>query len=299
MTDEPAKIEPQPRSLLFVPANEQRKLAKAQTLGADALIIDLEDSVAADAKAAARQKARQFLAAHIWNKRRPRLYVRINNLESGLAEGDLEAILPERPDAIMLPKANSGADVAKLAVLIEELGGAAAERVGIIAIATETPMALLQMPSFARADPRLKGLTWGAEDLSAAIGATSARDAAGNLTPPFQLARNLCLMAAHAAGVQAIDSIHADFRDEAGLAREAGEAARDGFTGKMAIHPAQVPIINAAFTPDKEAIDDAKAVVEAFDANPGAGAIGLNGRMIDRPHLVRAQRLLARASQQS
>lgn len=294
MTGEQLKIEAQPRSFLFVPANDRRKLAKVLGSGADALLLDLEDSVAPESKAEARRMAKQFLAAHIWNTRRPRLYVRVNDLGTELTRNDLAAVLPERPDGIVLPKAASGADVAALASMMADITEGNAQHIGILAIATETPLALLQMQSFVGASRQLKGLTWGAEDLSAALGARTARDASGCYTAPFQLARNLCLFAAHAAGVQAVDGIYADFKDEAGLKREAEDAARDGFTGKMAIHPAQIPAINAAFTPSKEAVEEAKAVVAAFEASPHAAAIGLNGKMIDRPHLIRAQRLLAR-----
>jgi citrate lyase subunit beta/citryl-CoA lyase len=288
-------MKPQPRCFLFVPADDQRKLAKVLGCGADAVIIDLEDSVAPDKKAATRKMAKQFLSAHIWNKRRPRLYVRINDLTTGLAQDDLAAVIPENPDGIMLPKANSGSDVAVTGSLIDSLAGKNGAEIGIVAIATETPLALLQMHSFVGPHPRLEGLTWGSEDLGTALGVTTARDAFGHLTGPFALARNLCLVAAHAAGVQPIDSIYADFQDEAGLISEAAEAARDGFTGKMAIHPAQIAAINSAFTPKPEALAEAEAIVKAFEANPTAGAIGLAGKMIDRPHLIRAQRLLARA----
>ena len=284
----------QPRSLLFVPGNDERKLQKALGSGADALLIDLEDSVAPEAKAGARRIAAAFLMVHIATADRPRLYIRVNDLETGLTRDDLAAIMPSRPDGIMQPKANSGADVAALARMIDEIGGEAAAHVGIIAIATETPLALLQMHSFIGAEPRLRGMTWGSEDLGTAIGAATAREPSGDFTGPFALARNLCLIAARAAHVQPIDSIYADFRDENGLEREARQAARDGFTAKMAIHPAQVQIINAAFTPTPEQIAEATAIVEAFERQPGAGAIGLDGRMIDRPHLLRARKLLAR-----
>ena len=287
-------VEWQPRSLLFVPGHDERKLAKALGSGADVLLIDLEDSVAPEAKAAARGIAAAFIAARLGDPHRPQLYVRVNDLETGLTRDDLAAIMPSSPDGIMLPKANSGADVSTLAVLLDEAGTEAAARAGIIAIATETPLALLQMHSFVGAEPRLHAMTWGSEDLGTAIGAATAREPSGDFTGPFALARNLCLITAHAARVQPIDSIYADFRDEAGLEREARAAARDGFTAKMAIHPAQVPIINAAFTPTPERIAEARAIVEAFERAPGAGAIGLDGRMIDRPHLVRAQKLLAR-----
>jgi citrate lyase subunit beta/citryl-CoA lyase len=284
----------QPRSLLFVPGNDERKLQKALGSGADVLLIDLEDSVAPEAKAAARAIAAAFLTAHIATIDRPQLYVRVNDLETGLTRDDLAAIMPSRPDGIMQPKANSGADVSALARMMDETGGEEAAHAGIIAIATETPLALLQMHSFIGAEPRLRGMTWGSEDLGTAIGATTAREPSGDFTGPFALARNLCLITAHAARVQPIDSIYADFRDEAGLEREASEAARDGFTAKMAIHPGQVPIINTAFTPTPEQIAEATAIVAAFDRQPGAGAIGLDGRMVDRPHLLRARKLLAR-----
>lgn len=294
MPDEQPKIETQPRSFLFVPANDQQKLAKALGCGADALILDLEDSVPLDAKAEARQMAKQFLAAHIWNIRRPKLYVRVNDFGTELTREDLASVLPERPEGIVLPKAASGGDVAALASMMADITEGKAHHIPILAIATETPLALLQMQSFVGATPQLQGLAWGAEDLSAVLGAIAVRDAAGRYTEPFLLARTLCLFAAHAADAQAVDGIYADFKDEAGLKREAEDAARDGFTGKMAIHPAQIPIINAAFTPSQEAVEEAKAIVAAFEAKPGAGVIGLNGKMIDRPHLIRAQRLLAR-----
>jgi len=288
-------VKPQPRSLLFVPAHEERKLTKAMTSGADALLLDLEDSVAPDSKANARKSAAQFLGDHVKDGGRPLLFVRVNDLTTGLTRDDLEVVLPQGPDGIMLPKANSGAEVAACATMIADIDAAAAGRAAIIAIATETPLALLQMQSFAGCHPRLDGLAWGAEDLSAAVGASAIRTASGEFTAPVMLARNLCLFGAHAAGVQAIDAIYADFHDEAGLKREADDAARDGFTGKMAIHPAQIAVINAAFTPAPDAIAEARDIVDAFAANPSAGAIGLHGRMIDRPHLTRALRLLARA----
>jgi citrate lyase subunit beta/citryl-CoA lyase len=293
MTGGAAEMAPPPRSLLFVPADEERKLAKALGCGADMLLIDLEDSVAPEAKAAARSLAAGFLADHAGQAYRPQLYVRVNGLQTGLTGDDLASVMLARPDGIMLPKANSGADVSSLARMMEETGTAGAHA-GIIVIATETPLALLQMHSFIGAEPRLRGLTWGAEDLGTAIGAATAREPSGAFTGPFALARNLCLITAHAAGVQAIDSIYADFRDEPGLEREARQAARDGFSAKMAIHPAQVPIINAAFTPTPEQIAGATAIVEAFERQPGAGVIAMDGRMVDRPHLLHAQQLLAR-----
>jgi citrate lyase subunit beta/citryl-CoA lyase len=287
-----------PRSLLFVPADDARKLAKAPGSEADLVILDLEDSVAADAKAAARDMARGFLVDHVAMAQRPLLYVRVNAYDSGLTAADLAAVIGAGPDGILLPKASSGADAARLSAeldRLEQAEGVTAGRTGIIVIATEVPIALLRMESFCNATPRLRGMTWGAEDLGAAIGASTARDEAGAFTAPFRLARNLCLFAAHAAGLQAIDGICADFRDHAALEREAREAARDGFTGKLAIHPAQIPAINAAFTPSAAEIAEAQAVVDAFAARGDAGVIAIGGRMLDKPHLERARRVLARA----
>ena len=287
-----------PRSLLFIPASEERKLAKALGSGADLIILDLEDSVALDAKPAARDLAKGFLAEHAGREQRPLLYVRVNALDTRLTADDISVILQQKPDGIMLPKANSGADAARLAAMLdagEQAAGLPQGGIGIIVIATETPAAVLNLASFAGSTPRLKGLTWGAEDLGTAIGAATARDETGDLTSPFLLARNLCLFAAHAAVVQAIDTVQADFRDMAALGREAKAAARDGFTGKLAIHPGQVAAINEAFTPTAEEIARAQAVVDAFAAQNNAGVIGIGGRMFDRPHLERARRVLARA----
>lgn len=287
-----------PRSLLFVPASDERKLAKALGSEADLLILDLEDSVAPDAKPAARANAAAFLADHVAKFERPRLYVRVNAYDTGLTAEDLAALAVKQPDGVMLPKAASGADAARLSADLDALelaAGLPSGRTGIIVIATETPAALLQMHSFSGATPRLKGLTWGAEDLGTAIGASANRDAAGAYTAPFLLARNLCLFASYAAGVQAIDGIQADFRDMAALEREAREAARDGFTGKLAIHPAQIPAINAAFTPTDAEIAEARAVVDAFAAHGNAGVIAIGGRMFDKPHLEKARRVIARA----
>jgi len=287
-----------PRSLLFIPAGEERKLAKALGSGADLIILDLEDSVAPDAKPAARDLAKGFLADHAGLARRPLLYVRVNALDSGLTADDISVILQQKPDGIMLPKANSGADTARLAAMLdagERAAGLPQGGIGIIVIATETPAAVLNIATFAGSTPRLRGMTWGAEDLGTAIGATTSRDEAGDFTAPFMLARNLCLFGANAAGVQAIDGVLADFRDAAGLEREAKAAARDGFTGKLAIHPAQVAAINAAFTPSAEEVAQAQAVVDAFAAQGNAGVIAIGGRMLDKPHLERARRLLTRA----
>jgi citrate lyase subunit beta/citryl-CoA lyase len=294
MSDEEALS---PRSLLFVPASDTRKLSKALGSGADLLILDLEDSVSFESKIAARDNAKAFLAEYSAGDERPLLYVRVNSFDTGLTADDLAAVLAQEPDGIMLPKANSGLDVARLSASLDAGEQAAGLRVGqteIIAIATETPAAVLQLHTFAGVTSRLRGMTWGAEDLGTAIGAKSARDEGGRFTSPFLLARNLCLFGAHAAGVQAIDGIQPDFRDITALEAEAREAARDGFTAKLAIHPAQVPVINAAFTPTDDEIAEARAVVDAFKAQPHLGVVAIEGRMYDKPHLERARRVLAR-----
>jgi citrate lyase subunit beta/citryl-CoA lyase len=287
------------RSLLFVPADSPKKLDKAMTSGADALIVDLEDSVAPSGKAHARQSAAAFLKEAGTAKTRPYLLVRVNSLKTGLIDADLDAVVPEKPDAIMLPKAEGGASIihadAKLAVR-EATHGLPDGHIKIAAIATETAASLFLAGTYAGASNRLSALTWGAEDLSAELGAEKNRDAQGVLLDPYRLARALCLTAAAAAGVPAIDTVFVDFHDSEAFRRECGAARRDGFWGKMAIHPAQVPIINAVFTPTPDALRHAQAIVDAFGASPNAGVVGIGGVMYDRPHLVRANRLLERAA---
>jgi citrate lyase subunit beta / citryl-CoA lyase len=284
------------RSFLFVPADSAKKLDKAMTSGADALIVDLEDSIALDGKARARQSAAAFLKEATATPRRPYLLVRVNGLQTGLIDADLDAVAPARPDAIMLPKAEGGAAVthadAKLAVR-EALNGLPDGTIKILPIATETASALFLMGTFTGGSARLIGLTWGAEDLSAELGARANRDAQNRFLDPYRLARALCLAGATAAQVPAIDTVYVDFRDENGFRGECEEASRDGFVGKMAIHPAQVPIINEVFTPSAEALARAQQIVDVFAQNPGAGVVAIGGAMYDRPHLARAQRLLA------
>jgi citrate lyase subunit beta/citryl-CoA lyase len=286
------------RSLLFVPGDSARKFEKALGCGADALIIDLEDSIAPDRKAEARGIALSFLRDAAALTKRPRLYVRVNGLDTGLTDADLDAVVPGRPDGILLPKAEGGASIvhldAKLAAR-EALNGLDDGSTAILALTTETAAALFRAGTYGGVSARLAGLTWGAEDLSAALGAETNRDADGRFTEPFQFARTLCLAAAAAAGVPAMDTVYVDFRNEAGLRREAEEARRDGFTAKFAIHPAQVPVINDVFTPSPAAIAQAQSIVAAFAAQPDAGTIGIDGVMYDRPHLQRAERLLTRA----
>ena len=275
------------RSLLFVPGDRPDRMAKALGSGADALILDLEDAVAPDAKPRAREEVARFLA----QPRQPgvRLLVRINPVDSPLAADDLAVILPARPDGIVLPKAEG-------LVSLHALAARGVAHIPILPIATETPMALFRLHEYAGSPLPLAGLTWGAEDLPAAIGATSSREADGSYTAPYQLARSLTLFGAHAAGIAAIETVYPDFRDLDGLAAYATRGNRDGFTGMMAIHPAQVPVINAAFTPSAEDLARAQAIVDLFLAHPGAGALQLDGKMVDAPHLKAAQALLARAA---
>src|SRR5581483_3862782 len=287
------------RSFLFVPADSPKKLAKAMTSGADALIVDLEDSVALDGKPQARDSAAAFLKEALASGTRPYLMVRVNGLHTGQIDADLDAIAPAKPDAIMLPKAEGGAAVihtdAKLAVR-EAQNDLPDGHIKILPIATETAASLFVAGTFAGASLRLSGLTWGAEDLSAELGAQRNRDADDRFLDPYRLARALCLAGAAAAQVPAIDTVYVDFRNEAGLRRECEEAARDGFTGKMAIHPAQVAIINDVFTPSMAAIEHAQTIVDAFATSPGTGVVAIGGVMYDRPHLIRAQQLLARGA---
>ncbi|MEG3083982.1 CoA ester lyase [Sphingomonas sp. PB2P12] len=273
------------RSLLFVPGDRPERMVKALGLGADALILDLEDSVAPAGKTAARAHVAAFLA----EPRTTPLFVRINPLDSGLADDDLAAVLGAKPDGIMLPKAEGAAS---LAALNARLSG----DIAILPIATETPAAIFALGSYGGVTARLVGLTWGAEDLPAAIGAATSREADGSYTAPYQLARSLTLFGAHAAGVLAIETVYPDFRDLDGLAAYAARGRRDGFTGMMAIHPSQVAVINAAFTPSTEERAHAQKIVDLFAAHPGAGALQMDGRMVDAPHLKAAKALLALAT---
>lgn len=276
------------RSLLFVPGDRPDRMEKALGLDADALILDLEDAVSMEAKPAAREMTATFLRSA---KRGPKLFVRINPLGSGLTDDDLEAVLDAKPDVLILPKAEGAASVEALA---ERAPG-----IPILPIATETPAAIFELGSYRGVSHRILGLTWGAEDLPAAIGATSSREEDGRYTPPYEMLRALTLFGAHAAGVEAIETVYPAFRDLDGLAAYARRARRDGFTGMMAIHPAQVPVINAAFTPTAEELAQAQAIVDAFAANPGQGVLNFGGRMIDTPHLKQARRVLGLAEKPS
>ena len=282
------------RSMLFVPADSERKLVKGLASPADALILDLEDAVAAPRKADARAAAAAFIAEHA-ARLSAQLYVRINPLDSGLAMHDLAAVVVPGIAGIMVPKTNSADDVRRVAFCLDALearAGIAAGTVRIVPVATETAPAMLTMASFTRDVPRLAGITWGAEDLSAAIGAISNKDADGSLSPLYALANSLCLCAAAAAGVPAIDTLYADFRDADGLAASCAVARRRGFRGRIAIHPDQVEVINRAFSPSEAELARARRVVDAFAQQPDAGTVGLDGAMLDLPHLKQARRTL-------
>lgn len=285
------------RSLLFVPADGGSKLDKAVGSGADAVIVDLEDSIAPERKDTARVAALDFLKRAGAAKQRPRLLVRINGLDTGMTDADLDAIVPGRPDAIVFPKAEGGASVVHLDAKLtarEAIAGVPEGQIKILAQGVESAAGLFAAGTFRGASVRLIGLTWGPEDLSAELGAEANRDTHGELTEPYRLARSICLYAAAAAKLPAIETVYVDFRNSEGLRRDTEAARRDGFTGRLAIHPAQVPVINEVFTPSAAQIERAKAVVAAFAAQPGAGTVGIDGKMYDRPHLARAQALLAR-----
>ena len=300
------------RSLLFVPGDSERKQAKALASPADALILDLEDSVAEAQLPAARVRVRELLvsagsaAASSGGGPsgflRPQLWVRVHSLTSGQLLEDLVAVFPGAPAGLVLPKVSAAAEVIQVAqelAALETRDGRAVGSTQLIIIATETPQAVLGLPAFAgallaqpAAAARVAALTWGAEDLSAAIGASARHQSSGALTFTFQLARSLCQLAAAALGVQTIDGVYVNFRDGQGLQREAAEARRDGFTGKLAIHPDQIAPINQAFTPTESELARARRIVAAFAASPAAGVLNLDGEMIDRPHLLQARRLL-------
>ena len=285
------------RSLLFVPADGGSKLDKAMASGADGVIIDLEDSIAAASKESARKLALDFLKSAQSRKDRPQLLVRINGLDTGMTDADLDAVVPGKPDAVLLPKAEGGATVihldAKLTVR-EALAGLPEGEIKILAQTVESPAGLFSAGSYRNCSARLIGMTWGPEDLSAELCAEANREIDGTLTEPYRIARAMCLFGAAAAKVPAIETIYVNFRDTDMLRKDTELARRDGFTGRLAIHPAQVPVINEVFTPSAAQIEKAKAIVAAFAAKPGAGTVGIDGKMYDRPHLARAQVLLQR-----
>ncbi len=270
------------RSLLFVPADRSERFAKAAASGADALILDLEDSVATEKKDAGRAAIAEWLAG---DRAGVTTFVRVNPLDGGLTQADLDAVLPGRPDGIVLPKAEGAATVETLLAMLSGMD------IPVLPIATETAAAIFQLSSYGAVSRHLAGLTWGAEDLPAAIGAATSRESDGSYTSPYEMVRNLALFAAHAAATAPIETVFPRIDAPEALAAYVARARRDGFTGMMAIHPAQVAPINAGFTPTDAEIAHAQAVIEAFAANPGVGALKLDGRMIDRPHLVQARRI--------
>ena len=284
-----------PRSFLFVPGDSEKKLAKGESVGADALILDLEDSVAPARKVLARGMVREYLAARPAG-RAAQLWVRINPIEEGGLD-DLVEVVRAAPDGIVVPKTSHPSDLVRLGHFIDALErrDGVATPIRFLPVATETPSAPFGLAAYPQTPlPRLFGLTWGGEDLSTALGASTNRDPHGNFAFTYLMVRSQCLLAAKASGVEAIETLYADFRDTAGLAADCAEASREGFTGRIAIHPDQVATINAAFTPSAEEIAHARRVVAAFAAAPGTGVVGLDGKMLDIPHLRQAERLLAR-----
>lgn len=285
------------RSLLFVPGDSEKKLAKSENLPADLLILDLEDAVSPENKSRARGLVAEYLGRRDAQSRE-RIWVRINPVGTPESVDDLAAVMPSGPGGIVLPKTGSFEDVEALGRHLDDYEddlGIEAGSTRILPVASETPQSIFSLGTYGQCGPRLAGLTWGAEDLSAAVGAVNNRDENGLWTTPYQMVRSLCLFAAHAAGVAAIDTLHANFRDQQGLDRSCAEARRDGFNGKLAIHPDQVEIINRAFTPSAGEIDRARRIVNLFEANPGQGAVALDGAMLDLPHLVQARKILAAA----
>ena len=286
------------RSLLFVPGDSDRKFARAAQSGADVLILDLEDAVAPSMKEAARTTVAGWIDRS--GEIPARLFVRPNPLPSGLIEGDLAAVVRPGLAGLLIPKADGAADVAAISAMLDRLEASAGMTVGtvrIMVVATETPAAMFALGSYTPPHPRLIGLTWGAEDLAAAIGATGNKEPDGSWTEPYRFARSLCLFAAASAGVVPVDTLYADFRDTAGLEADCRRARRDGFLGRIAIHPDQVDTINACFSPSDEDVAEARRIVAAFAANPDLGTIGLDGKMYDIPHLKAAYKTLAAAGE--
>jgi citrate lyase subunit beta/citryl-CoA lyase len=288
------------RSWLFVPGDRPDRMRKALSTGADALILDLEDSVAEARKPEARQQVSAFLGLP-HETSGPQLWVRINPPDTSRGAADLKQLSGVAVDGLVLPKATavSVAAVSEMLKGRDAPGPRRPDGVQLLPIVTETPGSLFDLDRYARRPERLAGLTWGAEDLSAAVGATSARDESGRYTPLFELARSLTLAAAAAAGVAAVETVYPAFADLEGLSEHLRRARRDGFTGMMAIHPSQVAPINAAFTPHEAAIGWARRVVAAFEAGAQQGVLALDGQMLDAPHLAQARRLLAHAAERS
>jgi citrate lyase subunit beta / citryl-CoA lyase len=280
--------------MLFVPGDSARKFAKASGIGADALILDLEDSVAPSMKAEARVMVATLLddrSARNWF-----FFVRVNPFDTGMTFDDMAAVVKPGLDGLLIPKADGAADIVRIGEELDRLEAAAGMAIGsvkIAVVATETAIAMFNLASYTPAHPRLVGLTWGAEDLAAAVGATANKEKNGDWTSPYLMARNMCLFAASAAGVAALDTLYTDFRDPEGLERDCRRARRDGFTGRIAIHPDQVAIINRCFSPSETEIAEAQMIVDAFAAQPDAGTLGIGGKMYDIPHLKAARKTLA------
>ncbi len=285
------------RSMLFVPADSERKMVRSLASSADALILDLEDSVAAERRVVAREMTAAFIADARAKGAQSELWVRINPLDSADWEKDLAGVMASGPAGVILPKPTSGEDVHRLSIALghaESQFGLTVGQTRILPIVTEVPISVLQLHTYVGSSTRLAAMSWGAEDLGAVIGSLENRDEHGRFTSPYRMVRDLCLIAAAAAGTEPMDTVYVDFRNEAGLEAETQIAKRDGFTGKMAIHPDQVAVINAVFTPSTSEIAHAQEIVAAFAANPGAGVASLHGKMIDKPHLKLAERVLAR-----
>jgi citrate lyase subunit beta / citryl-CoA lyase len=287
------------RSMLFIPGDSEKKLGKVDDCGADAVILDLEDAVALENKSLARQLVPAFMKERPHEKRKQQLWVRVNPFETGLTLADLAAVVPAAPDGIMQPKTNDPDCLRRLSYYLDALEaayGIAPGSIKIMPVATETAIASFHLGEFATAGlDRLVGLTWGAEDLSAAIGASTNLDGSGEWSFTYKMARSLTLLAAHAAGVQAIDTLFVDFKDDKGLRASCRAARAEGFTGRIAIHPAQVAGINESFMPSADEVAHAQRILDVFAAHPGAGTVGLDGKMIDIPHQKQAQLVLAQA----
>lgn len=284
------------RSFLFVPGDSEKKLFKVDDCGADAVILDLEDAVAPGNKVRARDMVAAFLAARPRTERSVQLWVRVNPFDTGITADDLAAIVPGDPDGIMQPKIDGPDDVRALSEMLdtlEDAHGLTAGAIRILPVATETPIAPFRLGDFAGAGlTRLAGLTWGAEDLSAAMGASTNLGPDGGWAFTYQMVRSLTLMAAHAAGVPAIETLYVDFRDDDGLRTSCRAARAEGFSGRIAIHPAQVTGINAGFSPSEDEIAFARRVIAAFEGQPDVGTVGIDGKMYDIPHLKAARRTL-------
>jgi len=282
------------RSLLFAPGDSEKKMTKASEGDADVVILDLEDSVSESQKVSARGMVTEFLKAKS-KEVKPRLYVRVNPLDTGYCLSDIADVVTGGPAGILLPKCNSGSDIQKLSSYLDVLevaNGFVKDSIKIIAVATETAASVFNMGSYENCSARLNGITWGAEDLGAAVRASTSLTSTKDWTSPYQMVRSLCLFGAYAANVEALDTVMADFRDTSQLAIVCDQARKDGFTGKLAIHPCQVDVINQAFTPTKEEIEHSRAVLALFEQNPDAGTLQLDGKMIDKPHIEQAKKIL-------